>query len=59
MVNVRPVTAADFDVWKLLRDGHNTFYGRKDDTALPVDITQSTWKRFPDPADCACDGRRT
>lgn len=51
MVSVRPVRSADFDAWKPLWDGYNAFYGRKDETALPDEITQSTWKRFLDSAE--------
>jgi GNAT superfamily N-acetyltransferase len=46
---VRPVSEADYVAWKPLWDGYNAFYGRKDETALPEEITQTTWKRFLDP----------
>jgi GNAT superfamily N-acetyltransferase len=46
---VRPVRQADYAAWKPLWDGYNAFYGRKDDTALPDEITQTTWRRFLDP----------
>jgi GNAT superfamily N-acetyltransferase len=39
---------ADFTQWKLLWDGYNAFYGRKDETALPDATTQMTWSRFFD-----------
>ena len=45
---VRPVEQRDYDAWKPLWDGYNAFYGRKDDTALPLEITQTTWRRFLD-----------
>jgi len=48
---VRPLRPADFAAWKPLWDGYNAFYGRKDDTALPDEITQTTWQRFLDPAE--------
>ena len=48
-VLVRPVEPRDYDAWKPLWDGYNAFYGRKDDTALPLEITQTTWRRFFDP----------
>ena len=51
MVNVRPITRADFDQWKPLWDGYNAFYGRLDETALPAEITHKTWNRFLDPAE--------
>jgi GNAT superfamily N-acetyltransferase len=46
---VRAVTPADYAAWKPLWDGYNAFYGRKDETALPDEITQATWQRFFDP----------
>ena len=45
---IRAVQPSDFDQWKPLWDGYNAFYGRKDATALPEAITQSTWSRFFD-----------
>ncbi len=45
---IRPVVQSDFAQWKLLWDGYNAFYGRKDATALPDAITQMTWSRFFD-----------
>ena len=51
MVNVRPITRADFDQWKPLWDGYNAFYGRLDETALPAEITHKTWNRFLDPGE--------
>jgi len=46
---VRGVMPADYAAWKPLWDGYNAFYGRKDETALPHEITQATWQRFLDP----------
>jgi GNAT superfamily N-acetyltransferase len=45
---IRQVTQEDFADWKLLWDGYNAFYGRKDDSALPTQITLTTWSRFFD-----------
>ena len=45
---VRPVEQSDFAEWKVLWDGYNAFYGRKDETALPEIITNLTWSRFFD-----------
>ena len=45
---VRSIEPGDFDGWLPLWDGYNAFYGRKDETALPTGITQSTWQRFFD-----------
>jgi GNAT superfamily N-acetyltransferase len=45
---LRDVVPSDFAQWKPLWDGYNAFYGRKDQTALPQEITQRTWSRFFD-----------
>jgi GNAT superfamily N-acetyltransferase len=42
---VRPVERADFDQWLPLWDGYNKFYGRFGPTALPAEITRTTWAR--------------
>lgn len=49
--NIRPVLRSDYDAWRPLWDGYNTFYGRTGATALAEDITQATWDRFFDPAE--------
>jgi GNAT superfamily N-acetyltransferase len=46
---VRLVREEDFTAWKPLWDGYNAFYSRKDETALPPEITRVTWQRFLDP----------
>lgn len=38
----------EFDAWLELWDGYNAFYGRHGPTALPLEITRSTWQRFFD-----------
>jgi len=48
---IRPVERGDFDRWLLLWNGYNAFYGRSGATALPDDITRTTWARFFDPAE--------
>ncbi|MEP7057349.1 MAG: GNAT family N-acetyltransferase [Caldimonas sp.] len=48
-VVVRPVEPDDFAAWKPLWDGYNAFYGRAGDTALPEEVTRTTWQRFFDP----------
>lgn len=48
---IRPPTLQDHAAWRPLWDGYNAFYGRHGDTALPEAITQSTWRRFLDPAE--------
>jgi GNAT superfamily N-acetyltransferase len=47
-VEIRPVGRDDFAAWKELWDGYNAFYGRSGSTALPPDVTQTTWSRFFD-----------
>jgi GNAT superfamily N-acetyltransferase len=47
-INVRPLAASDFEAWKILWDGYNAFYGREGATALPLEITRTTWSRFFD-----------
>jgi GNAT superfamily N-acetyltransferase len=46
--SIRDVRPNDFANWKPLWDGYNEFYGRKDATALPDEITSLTWSRFFD-----------
>jgi GNAT superfamily N-acetyltransferase len=48
---VRAIRRADYDGWRPLWDGYNAFYGRSGATALPEEITQTTWERFFDPAE--------
>jgi len=50
-VIVRPVEQADLLAWKPLWDGYNAFYGRTGKTALPDDVTRTTWQRFFDPGE--------
>jgi len=47
-LNIRDVVPGDFQAWKVLWDGYNTFYGRSGPTALRPEITQMTWSRFFD-----------
>ena len=46
---IRPVEQTDFDEWLRLWDGYNSFYGRSGATALPAEVTRTTWERFFDP----------
>ena len=48
---VRAVAAADFAGWLPLWEGYNAFYGRAGPSALPAEITWTTWLRFLDPAE--------
>jgi GNAT superfamily N-acetyltransferase len=50
-VIVRAIGQQDYVPRKPLWDGYNAFYGRKDETALADEITQTTWRRFFDPAE--------
>jgi GNAT superfamily N-acetyltransferase len=43
---IRPVNKLDYEAWLPLWDGYNAFYGRQGQTALDLNITQTTWARF-------------
>ena len=45
---IRPVKASDCGDWLSLWEGYNAFYGRSGLTALPAEITRTTWSRFFD-----------
>ncbi|MEJ0006254.1 MAG: GNAT family N-acetyltransferase [Steroidobacteraceae bacterium] len=45
-VTVRPAQRRDYEQWRPLWDGYNSFYGRERETALDEVITQNTWERF-------------
>lgn len=47
-LTIRAITRQDYDRWLPLWDGYNAFYGRSGATALPADVTASTWSRFFD-----------
>jgi GNAT superfamily N-acetyltransferase len=47
-VTVRSVARDDHAAWLPLWEGYNAFYGRSGDTALPAQITATTWSRFFD-----------
>src|SRR5579864_1310993 len=48
VLTIRPVERDDCEPWNELWDGYNAFYGRSSDTALPTEITETTWRRFFD-----------
>jgi GNAT superfamily N-acetyltransferase len=50
-VTVRALREEDRDQWSILWDGYNAFYGRHGNTALPQEVTRTTWARFFDPAE--------
>jgi GNAT superfamily N-acetyltransferase len=60
---LRGVRRDDFDQWLPLWDDYNAFYGRSGATALPAEITQTTWARFFDAHEpmharvAECEGR--
>lgn len=45
-ISIRPIKRNDYDQWRPLWDGYNSFYGRQGETALDESITQATWERF-------------
>jgi len=45
---IRDVAPADFDEWLPLWNGYNAFYGRAGPSALPGEITRTTWARLLD-----------
>lgn len=47
-ITVRQVTPEDYDAWKPLWDDYNAFYERTGPTALPDEVTDTTWRRFFD-----------
>jgi GNAT superfamily N-acetyltransferase len=47
-LTIRFVVRTDFAQWRPLWEGYNKFYGRTGTTALPAEITQTTWARFFD-----------
>jgi GNAT superfamily N-acetyltransferase len=47
-MTIRDVAASDYEPWLTLWNGYNAFYGRSGPTALPADVTQTTWQRFFD-----------
>jgi GNAT superfamily N-acetyltransferase len=48
VVSIRFVTREDYAEWLPVWEGYNRFYGRFDGTALPEEITRTTWSRFFD-----------
>src|SRR5689334_2992337 len=49
MVTIRAIEPRDRAEWEPLWAGYNAFYEREGPTALPAEITESTWRRFFDP----------
>lgn len=47
-LKIREVERSDYAAWLPLWNGYNAFYGRSGPTALPLEITETTWQRFFD-----------
>ncbi len=45
---IRDISPSDYEQWLPLWNGYNAFYGRSGPTALPAEVTETTWKRFFD-----------
>ncbi|WP_457426296.1 N-acetyltransferase family protein [Roseateles sp. P5_E7] len=50
-MQIRPLQASDRAAWQHLWDGYNAFYGRAGETALPAEVTDTSWSRFLDAAE--------
>ena len=48
MMKIRDIAPSDYERWLPLWNGYNAFYGRSGPTALPAEVTETTWKRFFD-----------
>jgi GNAT superfamily N-acetyltransferase len=48
LATVRDLAPSDYAQWLALWQGYNAFYGRSGPTALPLQVTETTWKRFFD-----------
>jgi GNAT superfamily N-acetyltransferase len=48
---IRGIEPRDYERWLALWDGYNAFYERAGPTALPAEITQSTWSLLLDPSE--------
>lgn len=47
-LQIRPARPEDYPRWRPLWDGYQKFYDRHGPTALPEEVTQTTWQRFFD-----------
>ena len=48
---IRPPKLEDHPQWLALWNGYNAFYERHGPTALPREITETTWRRFFNPSE--------
>src|SRR5262252_4094068 len=47
-MKIRDLERSDYAAWLPLWNGYNAFYGRSGPTALPAEVTETTWQRFFD-----------
>ena len=47
-VIIQAIEKDDYEEWKNLWEGYNSFYGREGSTALSQEIIKTTWSRFFD-----------
>jgi GNAT superfamily N-acetyltransferase len=47
-ISIRDVAPSDFEQWLPLWEGYNAFYKRVGPTAVPMEVTRTTWARFFD-----------
>ena len=47
-IDIRDVARGDFEQWLPLWEGYNAFYKRVGPTAVPMEVTKTTWSRFFD-----------
>jgi GNAT superfamily N-acetyltransferase len=48
IMKIREISVSDYEQWLPLWNGYNAFYDRSGPTALPAEVTDTTWKRFFD-----------
>jgi len=46
---IRKIAPEDKTQWMGLWEGYNAFYGRSGASALPLEVSETTWSRFFDP----------
>lgn len=47
-IDIRDIARNDFEQWLPLWNGYNAFYERVGPTAVPMEVTKTTWSRFFD-----------
>ncbi len=53
-LSIRSAREADYEQWLILWGQYNEFYGRANETALPIEISDTTWSRFFESDDVFC-----